>query len=370
MAEPQHRPRSVPSDVEQVPIVWKYELLKYMRSWRLYGSLLIVAIIVVLIYVLPPAVGSPYNGTDRDVRLWVTNPASQGIYIPGVPPSSSVGFVNRSVVVANTIEVFQDGIVYPSDGGANWTFSHVEYLGQAMNIILFTHDTTGHNYTATYQWHSTSESFARNFVSFASILIIICATLFGADAIVSEYQARTGYLIFPNPIKRVSLFAGKFAASMTAGIFVVGLYFAATAILSALSVSGIDNQFLASFGFAVEYLLATMAVAYLISSLLKGTTGAMVLTFLLIFLILPIITSVGSIASSKPSWSLTFSANTMTDILSTPYPVDTVQSYPGAGITLHSYHPDPMLAAIVMLAYTIVASAISLLLFRRKQMVA
>jgi ABC-2 type transport system permease protein len=199
-------------------------------------------------------------------------------------------------------------------------------------------------------------------------LIVICATFFGADAIVSEYQARTGYLIFPNPIRRVSLYMGKFGASMTAGIFVISVFYAATGILSLVSVSGLDKDFLLSFAFALEYLLAVMSIAYLISTLMKGTTGATVLTFFLFIMILPIVDSIGSISGFKASWSVTFSAGTISNILTSPYPTDSVRPIPEMGITLYNYYPDPAMAAVVMLAYALVAAAISILLFRRKEM--
>jgi ABC-2 type transport system permease protein len=271
----------------------------------------------------------------------------------------NAGIINRSVVVVSSLEVFQDGV---REQGANWTFSST-----GGNIILFTHNTTGHTYTATYRWHETSESFASGFIGFANLLIVICATFFGADAIVSEYQARTGYLIFPNPIRRASLYMGKFAASMTAGIVVIAIFYAVVGTLSLVSVSGLDKNFLMSFAFALEYLLAVMAVAYLISTLMKGTTGATVLTFFLFIMILPIIDGVVSVSRIKPSWSLTFSAGTISNILTSPYPSDTITDY-GRGFMFPSYYPDPATAAIVMLAYALVAVGLSMVLFRRKQM--
>jgi ABC-2 type transport system permease protein len=279
-----------------------------------------------------------------------------------------VGYINRSVVVASSLEVFQDGILYPSGQGANWTFSRTTVFGQSVNIILFAHNTTGHTYTATYRWHNTPEAFASGFIGFANLLIVICATFFGADAIVSEYQARTGYLIFPNPIRRASLYLGKFGASMTAGILVISMFYAATGILSLFSVSGLDKYFFLSFAFALEYLLAVMAIAYLISTLMKGTTGATVLTFFLFIMILPIVDSVGSLSGFKASWSVTFSAGTISNILTSPYPTDSVRMFPGRGLTLHTYVPDPAVSALVMLAYALVAVVISIVLFRRKQM--
>jgi len=362
MSEQQHHARKLPTDIEQIPIVWRYELLKYVRSKRLVGSVVIAAVVIALIFVIPPATGSPYSGTDKAVNIWVVSAKSQNISIPGLQ-LSGVGFINRSVVVTNSLEVFQDGVPY-----ANWTFSIVTIHGQSTNVVLFAHNTTGHTYTATYQWHNTSESFASGFVGFATLLIVICATFFGADAIVSEYQARTGYLIFPNPIRRTSLYLGKFGASMTAGILVITIFYAVTGILSFVFVSGLDKNFLLSFAFALEYLLAVMAMAYLISTLMKGTTGATVLTFFLFIMILPIVDSVGRFSASKPSWSVTFSAGVMSNILTSPYPTDGISEFSRAGITIHNYIPDPATAAIVILVYAVVAVAISMVLFRRKEM--
>ncbi len=368
MAEPRHYSRKLPTDVEQVPIVWRYELLKYLRSRRLYGALAIVALVVALIFILPPATGNPYNGTDRNVALWVTNATSQGISIPGLPADTSVAFINRSVIVTSSLEVFQDGVAYPSAGGANWLFLPANGTGLSANIIIIPHSSQGHNYTATYSWHSTTEAFANGFIGFANFLIVICATFFGADAIVSEYQARTGYLIFPNPLKRATLYLGKFGASMTAGILVVTVFYIATGLLSAVSVSGVDKFIFLSYAFALEYLLAATAIAYLISSVMKGATGSTVLTFFLFVLILPIIDSVGSISGFKASWSVTFSAGVIQNILTSPYPVDSVSVFPGRGITLHSYIPDPSISAIVMLLYALLAVVLSMVLFRRKEM--
>jgi ABC-2 type transport system permease protein len=359
MSEPQHHARKLPTDIEQIPIVWRYELLKYLRSKRLVGSVAIAALVIALIFVIPLATGSPYNGTDKAVKIWVTS-----LNTPGLPMPSSVGYINRSVVVVDSLKVFQDEVSMPQ---ADWTFSSTA-LGSGINGILFKNDTTGHNYTATYRWHNTSESFASNFVGFASLLIVICATFFGADAIVSEYQARTGYLIFPNPIRRASLYLGKFGASMTAGILVIAIFYAVTGILSFISVGGLDKDFFLSFAFALEYLLAVMAIAYLISTLMKGTTGATVLTFFLFIMILPIIDWIGSISGFKASWSVTFSAGTISSILTSPYPTDSFREMPGSGLTFHNYYPDPAIAALVMLAYALVAVAISMVLFRRKEM--
>lgn len=370
MVDDAEKSHVVPSDLAQLPIVWRYEILKYLRSRRFLAALAVVAVIVCLIYLLPPAFGDPYNGTDTEVLLYVTPTEYSGFYLPGQGLSDYTGFINRSVVVADTIELFINGEPYPSEdeGGRNWAFATIEFEGSTMNFISFYDDIGDDEITATYDWHISPETFDSSFLTFANILIVICAVAFAADSLVGEFQARTGYLIFPNAIKRETLFAGKFAASITMGVVIVGLYYAAAACLSLISAGGLAGGFGLSLAFALEYLLATMAVAYLISSVLKGSTGAIVLTFFLLIMILPIVDAVSMVSGVKIEASLTFAAGTITYVLIDPYPTDSVMEIPGMGAEFHSFYPTPETAAIVMFVYALVALVLSAVIFKRKQL--
>jgi ABC-2 type transport system permease protein len=368
VAEEVEKTHVVPSDLAQLPIVWKYEILKYLRSRRLLAALAVVGVIVALIYALPPAFGEEYGGKDTGVQIYVIPTEYSDFYLPSIGISEYIGFINRSVVVSETLEMFIDGAPYPSNDGANWSFAPIEVEGNAMNIVFFKEDIGGHDITATYEWHISAETFDSNFIGFANILIVICAVAFAADSLVGEFQSRTGYLIFPNAIKRRILFLGKFSASMTMGIVIIALYYAVVAGLSAISAGGIDNGFGLSFAFAVEYVLATMAIAYLISSVLKGSTGAIVLTFFLLIMILPIVDGVSMVAGVKIEASLTFAAGTITYVLIDPYPTDTMLEVPGMGMDFHSFYPTPETAAVVMFAYAAIALVLSTVLFNRKQL--
>jgi|GEM_PF-144077 len=368
MAEEKIPEKHLPSDPAQFPIVWTYELLKYLRSKRLYAAIALVVAVLALIYLLPPALGHPYKGTDTNAYVSVT-PLPQPIVFQG-KDVYAFGLVNRSNLDPATLVLYRDGIPFPSDNGANWVFApslSLNGVSIPANAILFTSSVTGYTFTATYDWSVSTENFASRFAGFVNFLVIICATFFGADSIVSEYQNRTGYLIFPNPVKRSTLFFGKYAASITAGFMVILLFYAVVAALSYVTLSGLDKGFGLSLALAVEYLLAAIAVAYVISSVLRGSTGALVLTFFLFLLIFPIIDGVGTFTNTKMSWSLTFSAGALMDVLQHPYPVDTSQSVPGLG-TVGVFYPSPETAAIVMAVWAIVAIALSLVMFRRKEL--
>ena len=361
-------PHEVPSDLGQVPVIWRYELLKYLRSRRLLASLAIVLILLSLLNFLPPALGHPYSGSTEGAEVdFISDENITGATGFGSFDMGAIGVIYESKIDADTLVVYLDGDVYPSAGGANWSLQRFTFQGESVYFLLFTEDVSGTAVTADYDWYTAPDSYALVFLTFAPYLVFICATLFGADALAGEFHNRTGYLIFPNPVKRVVLFLGKYSASMTASLLVIGLYYLGIAILSPFSAGGVDDDLVTSFAFAAEYLLAVMAIAYLISALLKGTTGATVLTFLLFLLILPIVDSIGTFTGLKFDWSLTFSGNVMTYILTDPYPTDWSQeSMPGSTFTMA--YPVPATAAIGMAAYTIVAMVLGMIIFNRKQL--
>ena len=368
MSEGSPQIRRLPSDFSQIPIVWRYELLRYLRSWRIIASIAIAVAVVALIYLLPPLLGTSYSGTvtNKPVYIASSDTIGQLIAIPSAP--DYVGLINKSSVDMGTLVLYIDGSEYPSGDGVNWTTARLTYQGASIFMVFFMQNITGHVITASYDWYTAPDSFANLFLQFGSFLIVIAATLFGADSLAGEFQNRTGYLMFPTPMKRWVMYFGKYAASLTATLLVVGLFYGSLAGLSLISANGIDDDFGTSFAYAVEYSLAVLAVAYLISTIMKGTTGATVLTFLMFIIILPMIDGISSFTGVKIEGSLSFAAGAMTNILFDPYPTDWSQEF-GGGVSINLFYPTPWIAAVVIFAYFAIATVLSLILFKRKQLV-
>jgi ABC-2 type transport system permease protein len=270
--------KMLPSDMSQVAIVAKYDVLKYLRSRRLLGIIAIEALVPVLITALPPLLGNQYP-TDADQ------------------------FINR-------------------------------YAG------------------------------------FTSLLVVIGATLFAGDAIVSEFQGRTGYLLFPNPVKRSVLLAGKFIASTGAMFLVLIVYYGIALVLGVAITGGFSTLGVESLLLAMLYSIAALAVGYLISSVMKGSTGSLILTFALFLFIFSIITSVLSLSGVEPWFILTFAGGTIADITQVPYPVTTTTNIGNGAqaITLNNYIPDVGVAIAVMVAYAVVALLLAYVFFKRREM--
>src|SRR3989442_2603818 len=72
---------------------------------------------------------------------------------------------------------------------------------------------------------STPNAFVSTFATFTGLLVVLSGVLFAADALVSEHEKRTGYFLFPNPVRREVLVLGKIAASLIVSAAVISLYY-------------------------------------------------------------------------------------------------------------------------------------------------
>jgi len=216
------------------------------------------------------------------------------------------------------------------------------------------------------QYPKDPKEFTINILSFLGILSILSATFFGADAIVSEYESKTGYFLFPNPIRKTAIFLGKFIASALVSAGIIGLFY----LIAVVSVRVIDGSIPAntglSFAYSLVYLFAILAIAYLFSAIMRSSVYSLVLTFFTFFLILPIIDAVGSVAKFKPWFSVTFASLISQYIFQTPYPTDKVLS--ATAVSLVAYYPDVRLSLAVMAAYFVVAFLLAIVLVRRREM--
>jgi ABC-2 type transport system permease protein len=270
----------LPSDLQQVGVVAKYDVLKYLRSRRLLGMVVIEALALLLI----------------------------------------------TVVLATSAQDF------------------------------------------------TADQVMYRYASFVSIIVILGATLFGGDAIVSEFQSRTGYLLFPNPIKKASILAGKFIASVGAMFLMLAIYYAVAFAAGFAIGDGFADLGVGSMLLAMLYGVSALAVAYLISSFMKGATGALILTFFLFLLILDIASGlIGALGGVNPWFLINFAGSSLLYITMWPYPVNSVEHTQIAGtqsITTYTFVPDIGVSIAVMVAYIVVALLLSYVLFKRREMAA
>lgn len=211
----------------------------------------------------------------------------------------------------------------------------------------------------------TADGFINSYSIFVTTLIVIGATLFAGDAIVSEFQGRTGYLLFPNPVKRWTLLAGKFIASAGAMFAVLIIYYGAALVMGLAITGGFSTLGVESLLIAMLYSVAALAVGYLVSSLMKGSTGALILTFALFLFIFSIVTQVLSLGKVDPWFILTFAGETIGNIIGTS---SVGGAGSGSGFATNTFVPDIGVSLGVMVAYIVAALLLSYFFFNRREM--
>jgi len=220
-------------------------------------------------------------------------------------------------------------------------------IGLIFSLFLIIPPALGHDYP------KNSSDFAMEFLEFGDLVMLLCATFFASDALVSEFQQRTAFLIFPNPVKRWVILAGKFLASLVASTIVLAVFYGSVAVIVGVIDGDVPSALLPSLVLALVYTMSIISVAYFLSAFLKSTVSSSVLTFFLFLLILPIIESVLIFSGVKPWFSLGFAGDTVKYIMQNPYPMDSSMVVPvGGGRMQIAQYPVVSISLAVMLAYT------------------
>lgn len=206
-------------------------------------------------------------------------------------------------------------------------------------------------------------------LSFSPFLIILLASIFGSDSIVTEFKNKTGNTLFPNPVSRNSIWFGKFLSSETISVGMIALYYIIIIVLAASLSYEIGSEVIISMVFSFVSLTMIMSIAFLISSAFRGVTGATVLVFFLFIIILPIVDQVlGNVIQIKPWFTPTFAYGIIQHSLTVPYPTESAGIFMFEQFGTQVFIPEILPSLMIMAAYTVVAAISSILIFRRREM--
>jgi ABC-2 type transport system permease protein len=230
-------------------------------------------------------------------------------------------------------------------------------------------------FLVAYYGISTFASNSLGFYSFwwgnsVVFVITINGIFFGGDAISGEFQHRTGYFLVPNPLRRSSIYVGKYFGALLAAIMII-LVYVGIAIGNGIYYFGtnIPYQYGESLLFSIVYLIATLGVTFFFSSLFKTSAMSILVTAILYLFAFNIIVAVISgLTQIEPWFIVTYGSGIIGYVLTDPYPM--TQTIPGAGpggraaINYIVTIPEGL---TIMLVYFIVTGALGLLLFERKE---
>lgn len=207
---------------------------------------------------------------------------------------------------------------------------------------------------------------ASNFLSFTNFLIIIAGTFFAGDAIASEFEHKTGYIVFLNPVKRISLILGKFVAAVISTLLAVAFYYGMGVGVLWGIYGFVPSEVAASFAYAVLFVCCVLGMTFLFSSIMKGSMGATLLSFFTFFMILSIISSVIMLIGNEPWYIPTYASGIITQVINPQK--DTMIEIPGSPLKMYTFYPKLPISIIVLAAYFVIALALSIMATYRKEM--
>lgn len=202
-------------------------------------------------------------------------------------------------------------------------------------------------------------------------LAVIGAVFFAGDAIAGEYEGKTGFLLFTNPVKRIVLWTGKYLAGFIATAILVIFSYVIIIISLLVIYQQVPVDLLKSFGLCLLYAAAVLSLTFLFSAISKGSMGATVMTLLFIFVICSILESV-LMATGKPNWFiLSAGGDSVTAVLSDMHKLIASLGIDVSrfGPMMENYKPmDISMAMYGMLIYLIPCFIASIWISNRRQL--
>jgi ABC-type transport system involved in multi-copper enzyme maturation permease subunit len=204
-------------------------------------------------------------------------------------------------------------------------------------------------------------------LSVGPALATIGAIFFAGDAIAGEFENKTGYILFTNPVGRMTLVIGKYLACYAAVLLLVVLGYVIVSI-SLLAIYGnIPIETLSSFGLCLLYAGAVLSVTFFFSSISKGAMGATVITLVFIMVISSIIDSI-LMMTGQPHW---FMLSNNGDTISTIYGGYELfmGGFGGMGDAPFEFEsPSISLSVLSMALYLVVGFLLSIWISKRRQL--
>ncbi len=207
--------------------------------------------------------------------------------------------------------------------------------------------------------------------------VVLSAVFFGGDAIAGEFQNKTGYFLMGLPIRRTTVYVGKFIAAYLASAAMVLVFLAILLANGAyyFGTGAFPWQLAVSLLLALVYLAAVLGATFLFSSLFKTSAYGFVLTailFLFGFALLQDVvqdlakiepwmiisyasSTIGNVFGSGINWGIFGTKTVVTEMLG-PRPTTLVTWTPGIGEGI-----------LIMVGYLLVTALAGLWLFEREE---
>ena len=204
----------------------------------------------------------------------------------------------------------------------------------------------------------------------AGVLIVFAGIIFGGDAIAGEFQNKTGYFLMGLPIRRASVYVGKFLAAYAASLVAVVAYLV---ILFAnglyyLHWNAFSLPLLESFLIALLYLGALLGAVFLFSSMFKNSLYAVLVVAVLFLFGFSIIQDlIVGLVKVEPWFMITYAENVIGYPFLSSLPAHMTTSQGPRGFTSTTYNPTYAEGFAIMAGYFLLTAVAGLFFFEREE---
>ncbi len=209
------------------------------------------------------------------------------------------------------------------------------------------------------------------FVTSMGALAVLAAVFFAGDAIAGEFEGKTGYILFPNPVKRITIVVGKYLACFiaTAAIILVAYLISAGALL--VFYGQVPSGIVGSLAIALVLACFMISMAFAFSSVLKGSMGATIATLLTYMVVFSVISMSLSYAGYNPWFMPDRAGDSMTATYGIPFENVFGGMMGGGRMTsgVMQASQDPTLGFFVLLAWAVVLFNVSVWVAKRREMI-
>jgi ABC-type transport system involved in multi-copper enzyme maturation permease subunit len=227
----------------------------------------------------------------------------------------------------------------------------------------------------------TQAQFFNNGLQFISLLTLFAACLFFSGIICSEFNKKTGFVVFPK-INKYKLIIGKYFGNLILVVSIITIYYFVLGLLGFFYYGGpINIRFFYSYGIVILYVIALSSFVTFFSSFMRSVNLTIISTLLILLIGFNIADQILALIfadSFEPLYSLAYLGSLITGILEYPFPDPRFSefSFSGTGpggmggdFTFGQWiTPSVEMGITLLIVFIIIYFALAAYLFKRRQL--
>lgn len=225
---------------------------------------------------------------------------------------------------------------------------------------------------------SSPEKFLSSWIKYSVLPIVtLPASLLGGETLSREFQNKTGYSMFGNPVKRSILWLGKVIATFSVSLLMLCIVeiIEAGNVISYFGLGAISLlSFWESFCFTSVAIAGAIGLAFLFSSIFKNGAISILFSVFLLLIGFDLVTNIFVLANAEPWPLFNYGTQIIHTIFWSPQPPhmvnfqENIQSAPGVPNVKSKmvYYATVPEGLAIMTSYSVIGLAGSLVIFRTR----